>query len=594
MNNNIEFKIDINDDNINEDEKPNNHEININSSKNSKLNSKSQVLSNNNIIRHQMRNKTYFGITRHNDNSDPNYVINKFNMKDLVFACKEIKIENMRSYFSKDGIENCRLIKLNMQNFNDMVSIMILVALYTYNCQSEDFVRMYSTYQINKSTFSNFTFDNLKYFGLSHYIILNDEVNMARINESLNNKYINIDDKNYERKLLDEKAAFKLENSDKFNDSTDSSLPATFKNLKKKNHKLETIKKNKDIDKEIYDNLYRNTLRDKYSENLSKIEYVKNYKTKRDNYTAASDDQVVEITKKNWQMTDFEKEVREELKISKQKAELQKKTEIVSIVKNQRDYKDKSMENNKRNKSFLAQSVKEYKKINNRKMEDTTVDFIHNLIDMKEKAEINKELNRQRNKSMHNSFNISKKLGRIGATVRNEVISLTTETKLEEKKQKVIDQRMSSMDAKKRSQLSMIDGFNKRQKDNYEYKAQIRTKKSELKEEKEKLKEYVGNIRQSKHLNTDDTRSTNFPYLEYNASNFNSVNLTNSRPRIKYSSGRVNIRFTEEILPLNKQHLQFTTEMSYDRKDMGSSDMLGQDRPDSRLKTHYSTRYGYY
>lgn len=58
MNNNIEFKIDINDDNINEDEKPNNHEININSSKNSKLNSKSQVLSNNNIIRHQMRNKT--------------------------------------------------------------------------------------------------------------------------------------------------------------------------------------------------------------------------------------------------------------------------------------------------------------------------------------------------------------------------------------------------------------------------------------------------------------------------------------------------------------------------------------------------------
>lgn len=36
-------------------------------------------------------------------------------------------------------------------------------------------------------------------------------------------------------------------------------------------------------------------------------------------------------------MTDFEKEVREELKISKQKAELQKKTEIVSIVKNQRD-----------------------------------------------------------------------------------------------------------------------------------------------------------------------------------------------------------------------------------------------------------------
>lgn len=64
-------------------------------------------------------------------------------MKDLILACKDIKIENMRSYFSsKEGIENCRLIKLNMGNYNYMVSLMILVSLYTYNFQTEDFVRL--------------------------------------------------------------------------------------------------------------------------------------------------------------------------------------------------------------------------------------------------------------------------------------------------------------------------------------------------------------------------------------------------------------------------------------------------------------------
>lgn len=99
-------------------------------------------------------------------------------------------------------------------------------------------------------------------------------------------------------------------------------------------------------------------------------------------------------------------------------------------------------------------------------MEDTTVDFIHSLIDMKEKSEISKELNRQRNKSMQNSFNIGKKMGRIGATVLSEVKSLTSETKHAERKQKVIDQRMNNIDAKKRSQLIMIDDYNKKLKDN--------------------------------------------------------------------------------------------------------------------------------
>jgi len=50
--------------------------------------------------------------------------------------------------------------------------------------------------QIQQMSFSNFTFENLKYFGLGHYIILTDEINNARINESLNNKYIVIDAKN--------------------------------------------------------------------------------------------------------------------------------------------------------------------------------------------------------------------------------------------------------------------------------------------------------------------------------------------------------------------------------------------------------------
>lgn len=50
-------------------------------------------------------------------------------MKDLIFACKDIKIENMRSYFAKkEGIENCRLVKLKMNSFSDMVSLMILVS----------------------------------------------------------------------------------------------------------------------------------------------------------------------------------------------------------------------------------------------------------------------------------------------------------------------------------------------------------------------------------------------------------------------------------------------------------------------------------
>lgn len=80
---------------------------------------------------------------------------------------------------------------------------------------------------------------------------------MSRINESLINKQINIDCKNYERKLLDDKAAYKLELAQGYgnNNSTDSSLPATFKTMKKRNQVLETIKKNKDVDKEIYDNL---------------------------------------------------------------------------------------------------------------------------------------------------------------------------------------------------------------------------------------------------------------------------------------------------------------------------------------------------
>lgn len=103
-------------------------------------------------------------------------------------------------------------------------------------------------------SFSNFTFENLKYFGLGHYILLNDEVNNARIIESLNNKQINIDEKNYSRKLLDERAAYKLElaeRSDRCDNSIDSIQPATFKHMKKQTKLLETIKKNKDIDKEI-------------------------------------------------------------------------------------------------------------------------------------------------------------------------------------------------------------------------------------------------------------------------------------------------------------------------------------------------------
>jgi len=54
------------------------------------------------------------------------------------------------------------------------------------------------------------------------------------------------------------------------------------------------------------------------------------------------------------------------------------------------------MSGSQRVKMHMAQSVKEHKKVNIRKMEDTTVDCIHGLIDMKEKAEIDKELRRQK------------------------------------------------------------------------------------------------------------------------------------------------------------------------------------------------------
>lgn len=165
-------------------------------------------------------------------------------------------------------------------------------------------------------------------------------------------------------------------------------------------------------------------------------------------------------------MSDFEREIRDEMKTNKHKAEHLKRSEVVEVIKSQRQYMNKSINNSKLNKSYLAQSVKEHKRINSRKMEDTTVDFIHSLIDMKEKSEISKELNRQRNKSMQNSFNIGKKMGRIGATVLSEVKSLTSETKHAERKQKVIDQRMNNIDAKKRSQLIMIDDYNKKLKDN--------------------------------------------------------------------------------------------------------------------------------
>lgn len=220
---------------------------------------------------------------------------------------------------------------------------------------------------------------------------------------------------------------------------------------------------------------------------------------------------------------------------------------------------------------------------------------------MKEKAEIDKELRRQKYKSRDLSFNISKRLNKIGATVQTEFMSLKDEHKIDNMKQKVIDQRMTTMDAKKRSQLSIIDNQNKRQQNIYEYKAQIRSKKNDLKEEKEKLKDHISNVRNSRHLTTADTRSTNLPQMDYgmnvnlSTSNQNSINLThgyyNRQRSANASSGRVNIRFTEEIMPINKQIMQLTTEMSNERKDWQSSEIL-QDRPESRtIKSHYSTRY---
>lgn len=104
-------------------------------------------------------------------------------------------------------------------------------------------------------TFSNFTIDNLRYFGLGHYILLTDEVNNAKIVESLNNKYISIDNKNQQRKLLDERAAYKLELAKRKDmENCDNDLESVYGNSKNKNNKnklLETIKRNKDIDKEI-------------------------------------------------------------------------------------------------------------------------------------------------------------------------------------------------------------------------------------------------------------------------------------------------------------------------------------------------------
>jgi len=85
-----------------------------------------------------------------------------------------------------------------------------------------------------------------------------------------------------------------------------------------------------------------------------------------------------------------------ESKVSKQKDEQKRKEEIVNVVKSQRKYRAQSMSGSQRVKMHMAQSVKEHKKVNIRKMEDTTVDCIHGLIDMKEKAEIDKELRRQK------------------------------------------------------------------------------------------------------------------------------------------------------------------------------------------------------
>jgi len=85
-----------------------------------------------------------------------------------------------------------------------------------------------------------------------------------------------------------------------------------------------------------------------------------------------------------------------ELKKSRLKDDKRHKSEIVQSVKNQRQYRAQSMEGCQRNKMRLAQSVKEHKSINIRRMEDSTVDCIHSLIDMKEKSEIDRELARQR------------------------------------------------------------------------------------------------------------------------------------------------------------------------------------------------------
>lgn len=155
--------------------------------------------------------------------------------------------------------------------------------------------------------------------------------------------------------------------------------------------------------------------------------------------------------------------MQKESKISRQKDEQKRKEDIVNVVKTQRKYRAQSMAGSQRVKMHMAQSVKEHKRINIRKMEDTTVDCIHSLIDMKETSEINKDLRRQKYTSRDLSFNISKRLSKIGNTVQSEFMSLKDESRIDEMKQRVIDQRMTVMDAKKRSQLSIIDNFNKRQ-----------------------------------------------------------------------------------------------------------------------------------
>lgn len=50
-------------------------------------------------------------------------------------------------------------------------------------------------------------------------------------------------------------------------------------------------------------------------------------------------------------MSDFEREIRDEMKTNKQKAEHIKRSEVVEVIKSQRQYMNKSMHDSKLNKS---------------------------------------------------------------------------------------------------------------------------------------------------------------------------------------------------------------------------------------------------